>query len=180
MKPTESWVAVAVVIRPHGLRGALMLKALTRTQEELLEAPLEVVHLRQRGRILQTLTLTRLGLHKGLPMAYFEGVADRTAAEQLVGCELVIPEDERWDLEEGQFYHDELIGIAVVERSTGRSLGTVLRVMDGPAHDYLVFPHPDGSGREVLLPFVHDVFVLLIDMEERRVEVALPEGLLEL
>jgi 16S rRNA processing protein RimM len=180
MSERQEWVAVAIIIRPHALAGALVLKPLTRTPEEFVEAPLETVYPRLRGKVGAPLTIERLGLHKGLPLVYFAGVKDRNAAEALLGQELVIPEDERWELEEGQFYHDELVGVAVEDEASGTVLGAVLRIQDGPAHDFIVITHPAKPGSELLIPFVQDVIVRSIDLDARRILVTLPDGLLDL
>jgi 16S rRNA processing protein RimM len=179
MTTPPDWVAVAIMVRPHALGGAFVLKALTRTPEDLLDAPLEKLHVRRRNQIIGTLTLTSLSIHKNLPLARFEEITDRTAADQYVGCELVMPADEIWDLDEGRFYYDELVGLELIDATSGVSYGAVLRVDEGAAHDYLVFAHPVRKGQTVLLPFVHDVFIREVSLEDHRVLVTLPDGLLE-
>ncbi len=177
MSDLAGWVAVGVVLRPHGLRGAVLVKPLTRTTEEFLEAPLDRVHLRRAGTDMGAFRIAGRSLHKGLPMVTFAGVANRTASEQLKGAEIVIPEEERWDPGEGSFYFDELEGLALVEE--GREIGRVLRVEEGTAHDFLVFRHPRHPRREVLLPFRPE-FVLSVARDEGRIDIRLPEGLLDL
>jgi 16S rRNA processing protein RimM len=112
-------------------------------------------------------------------MVFFRGFEDRTAAEQLTGAEIVIPESERWELPEGQYYADDLEGIDVYDSTTGRRLGTVKEATEGAAHDYLIIPHPDDPKREVMIPIVQSI-VLSIDLEKRRADVKLPEGLLDI
>jgi 16S rRNA processing protein RimM len=176
----DGWVAVAVIVRPHALRGALVLKAFTREPEDFIEAPVKRFHLRRKSEILPgTLTVQSLSIHKGAPVALFEEVTDRTSAEKLVGVELVIREEERWELDDDEHYSDDLVGLAVVEEVGGRDFGAVLRVTEGAAHDYLIFAHPDGGGKEVMLPFVPE-FVPEIDVAGSRVIVRIPEGLLDL
>ncbi|MBI1293105.1 16S rRNA processing protein RimM [bacterium] len=180
MSDATEWVAVAIILRPHALGGALVLKPLTRTPEEFVEAPLETVYPRLRGRVGGPLTIERLSIHKGLPLVWFSELEDRTAAEALVGQELVIPEDELWDLEEGQFYHDELAGLTVVDAVSGREYGPVLSIADGTAHDFIVIAHPDKPGAKLMIPFVQGVIVMSIDLDARRISVTLPDGLLDL
>lgn len=179
MSEQEKWIAVAIVAKPHALRGAVLLKALTRRPEELLEASLEQVYLRRRGEILRPLTIQSMALHKGVPYVFFEEITDRTGAEQIQGLELVIPDTERWELPPGEYYADDLVGCEVIEDGSGRSFGPLIRAQEGAAHDYFVFAHPDTPKKEVLLPNVPQ-FVLKIDLEARQVIVRLPEGLLEL
>lgn len=179
----ESWVAVALVARPHALRGAVLLKTLVGTPEEFAEAPLERVFLRRRGLVEeQPLKIARMAIHKGMPYVFFDGVTDRNAAERLLGAELVIPREELWEPaedDEDGYRAEELEGLDLVDEQTGTSFGPVLRWQEGAAHDYLVFENPRRPGTEVLLPFV-DEFVKTIDPEARRATVRLPEGLLDL
>lgn len=175
----EQWLAIAVIIRPHALRGAVQLKPYTRTVDEFLNAPIKRVYLRGRSGVLPPLHLQSMGLHKGQPLVTFREVTDRTAAEQLKGLEVVIPAEERWELPEGSFFPGELDGFDVVLKSTGEKLGKVLRLEQGRAHDHLVFTHPERDGDEVMLPKV-DAFVHEVDMAGRTIQVTIPEGLLEL
>lgn len=178
MSPSDEWVAVAAVLRPHALRGAVILKAFTRTPDELVDAPVDKVWVRRNGRIERELTITHLAMHSKQPLAEFEEIEDRNGAEALAGAELVIKAADRWDLDEGACYADDLPGLAVVG-ADGTAYGPVLRVDDGPAHDFLVFANPLRAGKEVLLPFV-DEFVHEVDFEGRQVRISIPEGLLEL
>lgn len=178
MTGDDKWVAIAIVARPHAMRGAVLLKALTRTPEELTEAPLKRVFLRHKGQIIRPLTVRQIAMHKGAPYVFFEEVTDRTGAEEIAGLELVIPEEERWELPEGQFYADDLAGLELLDDETGRTLGTVLRAEEGPAHDYLVFSPTGQPDRKVMLPKVPE-FVREISLERRQVRAVLPDGLLD-
>ena len=182
MTESDRWVAIAIVARPHALRGAVLLKALTRTPEELVEAPLKRVFLRRRGQVQEPpLAIARMAIHKGMPYVFFEGITDRNASEKLIGAEVVIPKEEMWESpidEEGGYSEEQLEGLDLLDPA-GKSIGKVIRWQEGAAHDYLVFENPNRPGVEVLLPFV-DEFVGDIDLEARRVEVRLPEGLLDL
>lgn len=179
MSGKQEWAAVAIVLRPHALRGVLVLKPLTTTLDEFLEAPLERLMARRNGKDVRELVIESMTVHKGLPHVQFEGISDRNMAETLLGCELAIPAEERWELAEGAHYTDELEGLEVVDEISNTSYGKVLRAENGNAHDYLIFPHPANPKREVLLPMVPD-FVRNIDTAARRITVRLPEGLLDL
>ena len=58
----------------------------------------------------------------------------------------------------------------------GKSLGTVTEVLDsGGTHILKV----DGSGGEILIPFAQS-YLRKVDLGQRRIEVDLPEGLVDL
>jgi 16S rRNA processing protein RimM len=174
-----NWVAVGVVARAHALRGAVVVKPFTRTLDEFLAAPLEAVRPRRQGRVGTPLRIIGASpMNGGVALIEFEGIGDRTAAEALIGAELVIAEDERWELDEDEFYIDDLVGMAVVEQGTGRELGPVLRVEEG-AQAYLVLPNPQRPGAEARLPFVGGL-VPEVDSKARRIVAIIPEGLFDL
>ncbi|MCC6547069.1 16S rRNA processing protein RimM [Candidatus Sumerlaeota bacterium] len=172
------WIVVGIVARAHGLRGALMVKSFTRTPEEFMEAPLETVYLRRKKEEAVPHRLLSRSIHKDAPMIVLEGISDRTAADSWKGAEILIPESERWELEEGQYYADDLVDLMLVEEGSGRELGRVMRVQDGAAHDYLVFRHPNDPKREVLLPFIPE-FTPEVNFETNQIIVKLPDGLLD-
>ncbi len=176
MPNQDDWVAVAAVLRPHGLRGVFRLKPLTRAPEDFLEAPLENLRVRRSGRVAEELKLVESRLvGNGLIHATFEGISDRTTAEKFVNCELVIPEADRWELPEGEYYIDDFAGLEVRDSGSGEPLGTVKTAREGAAHDYLVLKLA-GVAEETLLPILPQ-FVQRVDIAGGFVEVTIPEGL---
>lgn len=175
----DPWVLVAVALRPHGLRGALLLKPMTRSPEEFLDAPLTRLVPRLRGKLLDPVRIEHCQAHKGAIMAQFAGFASREDADTLRGAEFLIPEEERWELPPGTWYHDQLTDLELVDANDGTPIGPVLRVTEGVAHDFLVFANPKNPGKEVLLP-AKEPFLVEVDLEGGRARVAIPEGLLDL
>jgi 16S rRNA processing protein RimM len=83
-------------------------------------------------------------------IARFEGVADRSAAEALRGSLIEIDREALPALEEGEYYHADLIGLACVDQS-GQPAGTVVAVENFGAGDLLEIENPEG--RRALIPF---------------------------
>ena len=103
------------------------------------------------------------------------GIDSISEVERWVGAELSVSEEELPPAEEGSFYTFHLKGCAVVT-AEGESLGTVTDVMDsGGTHILKV----DGKDGEILIPFAKS-FLRKVDLGQRRIEVELPEGLLDL
>ena len=115
-------------------------------------------------------------MHQGRPVILFKGVASMNDAELLAGTELRVAEDERDAelLEDGEYYHRDLIGCEVVTES-GESIGEV----DGGRR------RADGQTRlvvrsrrnEVLIPLADAICT--VDLAAKRITVRPPEGLLE-
>jgi 16S rRNA processing protein RimM len=110
-------------------------------------------------------------VHKGRPLAAFNGFDDVNAAEALVGATLAL-DRAGIVLRAGEFLDADLIGCAIVGVD-GANLGAVVGVEHYPSQDMLVV----GAGR-VLVPMVA-AFVRSIDVDERRIVVDLPRGLLD-
>jgi len=112
----------------------------------------------------------RLYRDRGL-IVEFAGVTDRDAAEALRGRVLTITAEERRQLEDGEFWPDQLSGLEVVDPH-GKMLGIVADVVVGQAQDRLVVRIPDGTLVEV--PFVEGI---VGDPEGGRIVIDAPEGM---
>lgn len=106
-------------------------------------------------------------LHGGQALLRLEGVVDRDAAEALRGTLVRISGSQAKPLEEGEFYHYQLIGLAVFLED-GTPLGELSEIIESGEVDVYVVRRPDGG--EDLFPALHDV-VLEIDPVGNRVVV---------
>jgi len=123
----------------------------------------------------KTLTLDELRWYNSHPVAFFEGVSDRTAAESLVKAILWIEQDEDEPTgEDDAWYDHQLVGLRVLR--DGVQVGTVARVDHLPAQDLLAVATP--SSGEVLVPFVGAI-VPAVDIEAGTLTVTPPTGLFE-
>lgn len=110
--------------------------------------------------------------HKNWVVLKFAGVDSISDAEPLVGSELQVPLSERADLEPGAAYVSDLVGCAVSDR--GREVGTVSDVRFGSGEAPLLVI---GSGKsELEIPYAQE-FLARVDLERKRIEMNLPEGL---
>ena len=107
----------------------------------------------------------------------FIGIDSISAAEPLAGFEVFIPAEQRAALPEGEFYLSDLVGCHVIERETGQTIGVVADWQEHGGPPLLEVKRNDGS--ELLVPYAQSICVA-IDPVTRRIEVDLPEGLMEL
>jgi 16S rRNA processing protein RimM len=124
----EPHVVLAVITGAHGIAGEVKLKLFA---EEI--GP----HRSFNGGAL-TLKSVRGNI------ARFAEVADRTAAEALRGVELTVPRSALPALEEGEYYHADLLGLAVVS-DAGEPLGQVVAVENFGAGDVVEIERPNGK-----------------------------------
>ncbi len=112
--------------------------------------------------------------HKGGIVLKFRGVDSITDAEKLVGSEIQIPRDERAPLKPGTAYIADLVGCTVI--AGGRELGKIEDVQFGAGDAPLLVVK---GVKDYDIPFAEE-FVRSLDIERKRLDMALPEGLLEL
>ena len=128
-RPAPDQVVLAVVAGAHGIGGEVKLK--------LFSDGLAGFTAFNGGG------LTLLSL-RGAGVARFKEVADRTAAEQLRGTFLTVPRSALPPLEDGEYYHADLIGLPVVT-SAGEPVGHVAEVENFGAGDVIEIEKPDGK-----------------------------------
>lgn len=188
-------VQIGRVIKPHGVRGEIVVDATTDMPEERFAVG-SVLTGKQSGRE-HTLTVKSIRPHQGRFLIFFEEITDRTAAESLRGVRFFaapIEEDEA-------FYDHQLEGLRVltcgdVDEETAHArayegaqpepvdVGQVTGVQHTPAGQLLeVLIDAEAelptAGNTILIPF-RQAIVPIVDLDNEAIVVTPPEGLLEL
>ena len=129
-------VTLAAVTGAHGVTGEVRLKLFGEGWESLKAHPKF-----NDG----SLTLEKVRSdNKGGAVARFAEVSDRTAAEALRGTVLTVSRDALPGLEEGEFYHSDLLGLGAVTDS-GEPLGKVVAVENFGATDIVEIERAGGK-----------------------------------
>jgi len=165
---TRERICVARIGAAHGVRGEVKFWSFTADPAAVAGyGPFETTD----GRLVEIETLRPA---KEFFVARLKGVADRDAAERLRNVELFVPRDRLPDTAgTDEFYHADLIGLAVVD-AAGGALGTVAAMHNFGAGD-LIEVRPAAGRDTVMLPFTQSV-VPLVDIAGGRIVVAPPEG----
>jgi len=167
---------VGRVVKPHGIRGELMVDVSTDSAELRFAVGAVLFVTSRDGSVSRTLTVTAARPHSGRLLVYFEGVADRDAAEALRGAVLSAnPADLPPIDDPDEFYDHQLEGLDAVTVA-GAKIGTVREIMHGAGGELLVVDRAEGG--EALVPFVREI-VPEVDLAGRRVLVDPPPGLLD-
>jgi 16S rRNA processing protein RimM len=164
-KPTTD-VRLGRIVGRFGVHGQLKVDP-TRSGTEVLDAGL-VVKVGSVGE--RALRIEDARAHKGQILVRFSEL-DRSEVEDLIGAELYAGR-EAVALQAGEYFDDDLMGCAVVD-ADGNALGDVVGVLHYPGQDLLAV-----GARRSLIPLV-GAFIRRIDVDARRIDVDLPEGLLE-
>ncbi|MBA4164362.1 MAG: 16S rRNA processing protein RimM [Erythrobacter sp.] len=136
----DSSVTLAAITGAHGVTGEVRLKLLGEGIEALTRQ--KSFDVGESGR---TLTLTKLrGDSKGGAIARFAEITDRAAAEILRGTVLSVAREVLPALDEGEYYHADLIGLVVVTEA-GEAVGRTIAVHNFGATDIVEIEKPDGK-----------------------------------
>jgi 16S rRNA processing protein RimM len=192
MTEEAEFVTIARVAKTQGRHGEVAATLLT-DFPELFETRKKLFALSGTDSTKQNATaelfrrkldLDEHWFHKGMVVLKFAGVDSISDAEMLVGSEIQIPRSERAALGSDEFYVSDLIGCTVTD--SGQEVGRVRDVQFGSGEaPLLVIEGGVISGgvisgkKEYLVPFAA-AYIEKIALEQKRLEMKLPEGLLEL
>jgi 16S rRNA processing protein RimM len=169
---------VGRVRRAHGIRGELVIEALTDAPDATFAAGRRVFAGTREGDLSTgqpELQILRSSPFKGGWIVAFEGITDRSMAELWRGRTLLLPEDEVQPPSKDQLFIHDLVGMRVV-RVSGEDVGEVSEVLEVPQG--LVIEVHRAEGKPVLLPF-DDQTVTAVDAKQRVIHVDPVEGLIE-
>lgn len=136
-------IALAAVAGAHGVKGELRLKLFTDSAENLKRY--ETVHVGDVERKLESVRPAPFGA-----VVRLSGIHDRSGAESLRGSLVEVDRSALPPLDDGEYYHADLIGLACVDRE-GHEVGKVVAVENYGAGDLLEIETSDG--KLSLIPF---------------------------
>ena len=128
-------ITLAAVAGAHGITGEVRLKLFG-------DDPAGLKQYKSFDVAGRTLTLKSIRPDKAGAIARFAEITDRTAAEALRGTVLTVPRATLPALEEGEYYHADLIGLPVVS-TDGTAIGTIVAVENFGAGDIIEIEKPD-------------------------------------
>lgn len=146
----EKRVALAAIAGAHGIKGEVRLKLFADSIASLSAHESLFV-----GDVSRRLVAVRDGK---APVARFEGIDDRNAAEALRGQLVEIDRAALPPLDEGEYYHADLIGLTCFSKD-GETVGSVVGVENYGAGDLLDVERVDGS--RSLIPFRDEIADLI-------------------
>lgn len=184
---SQQWAWLARLKRPQGRKGELWAEILTDFPEKFAERKkLWLLAESPAGHATAQpceATLVNHWLHKGGIVLHFLGVDSINGAEKLAGLIVAIPLDQRAPLGEGEAYIGDLIGCALFDVASNQPalIGEIEGVdrTAGPVPLLVVRGRDTRRGDEILVPFAKS-YLRKIDIAGKRVEMALPIGLINL
>ena len=188
MTTPEDWVWLAHIRHTQGRKGEVFADILTDFPEKFVDrkrlwllpdSAAKSARPAAASASPREVELIAHWLHKGGIVLHFSGVDSISAAETLARLIVAVPLAERAPLADDEVYVADLIGCALINVSGANpvAVGEIENVdrTAGPVALLVV----NGAAGEVLVPFAKS-YLRSIDLKARRVEMALPEGLIDL
>lgn len=163
MKADKDWVIVGRFGRPHGVKGYVSVYSFTDPSNNILFYPDWFVRINGHWTRLNILNTAE---HVRFIVAMIEGYEEREKVAQLTNLEIAIQADQLAELEPGEYYWHQLVGMTVVN-THGMVLGTVSEIIATGANDVLVVT---GTER-YLIPYRLGAVVLNICEEKHQITV---------
>lgn len=164
---------VGKIVNTHGLRGEV--KIVTWTDSPDVFEEIEYVYTNKKKEEFK-LTLKSIKYQKNNIIAKFNEINSIEEAETFKNCVLTADREMLPELEEGVYYIADLIGCEVYDEEENK-LGEISDVFNTGANDIYAVSRPQN--KDLLIP-VTDETVLKVDIENKRIDVRLLEGLDEL
>jgi len=130
-------VTLAAIAGAHGVRGEVRLKLFGEGAEAL--RAFSVFQAGDRKLTLKSVRPANQGA-----VATFAEITDRSGAEALRGTVLTVPRSALPPLDEGEYYHHDLLGLPCVS-TDGQAIGEVVAIDNFGAGDILEIAKPDGK-----------------------------------
>ncbi|PIN13825.1 hypothetical protein CDL12_13553 [Handroanthus impetiginosus] len=198
VETTSGFVETGYIYGVHGFQGEVQVKLTTDFPELRFSKP-GTRWLKQQMSGTETLQEIELVEGRGHPgqswIVRFNDINTVEQAQKLVGSTILVTDEDRPVLEEGEFYTHDLIGMRVILKESGEPVGTVVNVFNSGASDLLHVKLTSSkytpehvkkseiagsdSGPLVWVPFV-EAIVPTVDLEKREMLITPPKGLLEL
>ena len=188
---TPAWIVLAHLLRPQGRKGEVLAELFTDFPERFEEptrvflAPSGFEGEESEARAAEVVAFwLPVGKNEGRIVLQLAGIETISDAEAVAGLDVLVPREERLPLDDDSVYISELIGCTVYDGAM--AVGVVEDVQftttaDGErrlidAAPLLAVESPAGD--EILIPYVK-AFLVAVNTESKRIEMKLPEGLVE-
>lgn len=171
----EDLYQVGSITQTHGIRGEVKVFPLTDDISRFKNMKNLLLDAGKEGYI--SLEVENARPQKNLVILKFKGIDNINDIEKYKGHGLYVTKDNRVDLKEDEYFIADLIGCDVyLDSDKDKRFGTISDVMETGAND--VYEITLESGKTVLVPAIKDC-ILDVDIEGRRIEIHLMEGLMD-
>lgn len=169
-------ISVGKIVGFHGVKGEV--KVFPLTDDPGRFEKLERVFLTNKDNAddyTNVAHIEKTFWHKGNVVIKFKEFQNKNEVEFLKNYFIKILKEERPELDEGEYYYDEIIGLKVFDNIEGDYLGEIIEIKETGSNDVYVVRDME---KEILLPALEQV-IKKIDLNSGIMKVELMEGLMD-
>ena len=164
------FVLIGKILNTHGIKGELKVASFSDFDNERFKKGTPVYV----GEEKKEFIVSSFKQHNNLLLVTFKDNEDINLVEKYKNQFIYKNAEDIKPLKKGEYYFSQLRDLDVY--INGECIGKVLRVEEGMTHNNLRIMTPDK--KEHLIPYIKDVFVESVDLENKRINYKDIEGLL--
>lgn len=163
MNNQENWIIIARFGRPHGVKGFVTVHSFTEPRDNVLKYADWHAFINHKW---QPIKLLHAEVQSKSIIVQIEGYPGRDSAAHLTNVEIAVQKDQLKELEPGEYYWHQLIGMNVINQK-GESFGKVIEIIPTGSNDVLVV---EGDKKH-FIPYLLGQFILDIDANQQVITV---------
>lgn len=154
----DRYIECGKIVNTHGCRGGLKAESWCNSEEDL--AALKKLYIKN-GEVYTEHKVTKASVFKQFVILEFADLNDMDAA-MLLKNKILYAAKEDFQLEDGEFFLADMIGLDVIDVDTNLVYGKLCEIINRGASDIYVVKTEQG---ERMIPAV-DEFIISIDIEK--------------
>lgn len=160
MQEDKSQIIVGRIGGAHGIRGWVKIMSYTRPRENIFTYSPWLLQVKNAWQEIEIEESQQRGERLLVKMSGIETPED---AREYMNCDIAITREQLPDLEEGEYYWRDLIGLEVFNQDS-INLGKISKVTETGANDVLVISKDGENNKNILIPLVKDIYVKQVDL----------------
>ncbi len=163
-------INIGVIKGTHHLQGALKVNTGFLHFDKIINEKV-LVELTNNAKILTIKNFKKM-TDKKYVLSFLE-IDNIQSAKELIGASIKIRKELIPKIDKDEYYTEDLISFKVYNED--EYIGDIVDIMETAAHDILVVQE---NKKEILIPFIEDVFINEIDFDNQKIYVNLLEGMI--
>ncbi len=170
------YLNVGKIVNTQGLKGEVRVISQTDFSDQRYKKGKDLFLFQENKKPI-TLTVKSHRKHKNFDIISFEDHPNINDVEKYRDGILKVDKEDLGRLEKNAFYYHQIVGLEVFDEE-GKLLGTIKEILSPGANDVWVIGQNQKGKKDILIPYIESV-VTLVDIANNRVEVEIPEGLID-
>ena len=168
----EQVYCIGRIGKPHGVKGEVSLQF---SDDVFDRVDADYLVLETDGILVPFFMEEYRFRNDSAALVKFEGIDTQERARELTHCDVYFP----YSLSDGneqQFSWNEIVGFSLIDADTQQPVGEITAIDDSTIN---ILFHVERDGEEILIP-ASDELIQSVSMDQREIEITLPDGILDL